>query len=355
MLLLLTLLLILLIPIGLGFGLAVYLKREYDNPTPPPAEADAAPVSENVLDLLKASSVSQDIQLAKNKIQEEEPEATPPEENKLDAFLDEQPQPAPQATDAFDDEPEEEDEQDDLLARAMSHLKDVPSQPEPPASEEDDENPLLHEQNDLIAKAMSTLHDAATDNESAEQPQEELLGEYFDFDAFKSAIDSSIDKSEEEPQVEEELLGKDFDFDALKNATVETVEEEPQVEEELLGKDFDFDALKNATVETVEEEPQVELNEEPENKITKSTFENIPVYGAVPEELLETHLCMDQEVLPEAVISGMLDVRDSFTVVPDMLLQRFEIDAGPGSERFVQTQDAAIALRSKKKKPPDQS
>ena len=93
------------------------------------------------------------------------------------------------------------------------------------------------------------------------------------------------------------------------------------------------------------EKPAAETPKEVPPRITKSTFENIPVYGAVPEELLETHLCLDQEILPDAPP----EVYDSFAAVPDSLLNRFEVDSPPGAERFVQTQDAAIAIRARRK------
>ena len=89
-------------------------------------------------------------------------------------------------------------------------------------------------------------------------------------------------------------------------------------------------------------EEATEKPEEEAPKITKSAFENIQVYGSVPEELLETHLCLEQELPPE--------VYDSFATVPDSLLNRFEVDSLPGTEQFVQTQDAAIAIRGKKKR-----
>ena len=88
--------------------------------------------------------------------------------------------------------------------------------------------------------------------------------------------------------------------------------------------------------------PEETLPKETPPKITKSTFENIPVYGSVPEELLETHLCLDQKLPPE--------VHDSFAAVPDSLLNRFEVDSPPLAGQFVQTQDAALAIRKKEGK-----
>jgi hypothetical protein len=99
--------------------------------------------------------------------------------------------------------------------------------------------------------------------------------------------------------------------------------------------------LAEPSEETVEKTEEA-ISKKVPHKITKSTFENIPVYGAVPAELLETHLCMDQELPPED--------HDSFAVVPDSLLHRFEVDTPPGAEQFVQTQDAAIAVRGRKKR-----
>ena len=122
--------------------------------------------------------------------------------------------------------------------------------------------------------------------------------------------------------------------------------------EEFLDKNFDFDALKNVLGESNEEtaeEPKEEPQEETNPRITKETFENIPVYEPVPEELLETHLCMDQEFLPDAVNSEGAASNDSFVEIPDFLLNSFEIDSSPGAEHFVQTQDAAIAIRGRKR------
>jgi len=104
-------------------------------------------------------------------------------------------------------------------------------------------------------------------------------------------------------------------------------------------REFSPEGPSEEAKKSVEEVPKEALP-----KITKSTFENIPVYGVVPEELLETHLCLDQEILPDA----SPEVYDSFTPVPDTLFNRFEVDSPPGAEQFVQTQDAAIAIRKNK-------
>ena len=278
---LIVLFFILSIPIGFGFGLAVFLKRENENPKPQPTEQGSPPDSKNVLDLLKASSVAQDILFAKNKIQDSEEEQPAPQENKLNEFLGEEATPLPQDPEIaaefeqeptpemtpepasqydFDEQEEEEDDQDDLLARAMSNLREIPS--EEPSPEE---------------------------------------------------------------TAEEEQVGQDFDFEAFKQAVDELQEE----------------------TEPAEETP--EDNTEPvavEKKITEKTFEEFSIFESVPENLLDAHLCMEQEPLPEE----MVGVHDLLAVVPDALLNQFEVEPQIGAENFVQTEDAVITLRKKAKK-----
>jgi len=181
--------------------------------------------SGNILDILKESSVAQDILLAKNKVSEE-------------GRLDEPPH------------------------------DDTGSIPEPPMIEQQTESPsgsipsdlVTESQDELLARVLESFHEF-----SPEVPEENLLAE-------------------------------------------------------------------------PGEKPQEEI-QEPIPKISKSTFENIPVYGVVPEKLLETHLCLDQEHPPE--------IYDSFVPVPDSLLNRFEVDSPPLAGQFVQTQDAALAIRKK--------
>ena len=220
-----VLLLFLLIPIGFGFGLAVYLKRKYDNPPPRPERNEASPVAENILDILKESSVAQDILLAKNKIPEEDiPEELPQNDS---GFIPEQPGIEPRIEQQSETAPPER---------------------------------VTESQDELLARVLESFHEF-----SPEKPGEEVV-----------------------------------------------------------------------------EKPVEEVPKETPPKITKSTFENIPVYGSVPEELLETHLCLDQELPPE--------VHDSFAAVPDGLFNRFEVDSPPGSEQFVQTRDTAIAIRKKEER-----
>ena len=167
---LLVLLFFLLIPVGFGFGLAVYLKREYEKA----AKAGDSPVAEDVLDILRASSVSQDILLAKNKVLEGVSDQTVPPTSsgihKLDASLTEDSVPAPQKQEIelppepqpnFDQNTDEREEEK-RIASVIESPRDLPTgetvlesgPPERNAAE----NPLLNDQNSLVVEAMSTLN-----------------------------------------------------------------------------------------------------------------------------------------------------------------------------------------------------
>ena len=261
------------------------------------------------MDFLKASSVAQDILFAKNKVQDSEEEQPAPQESKLDDFLEEAaPLPQePEIAEEFEQEPTL-----DVTPEPVSRY-DFDEQ-----EEEEDED----DQDDLLARAMSNLRESPE-----EASEEEQLEQDFDFESFKQAVDELHEETESEPATEE-----------------------PPAEEELLGQDFDFESLKQTLAEPPEDdaEPVVEETKPVvvEKKVTEKTFEEFSIFESVPENLLDAHICMEQEPLPEE----MVGVHDLLAVVPDALLNQFEVEPQIGTEKFVQTEDAAITLRKKAKK-----
>ena len=394
-----------------------HLASAGDSSTAAESASEPPPGSENVMDILKSSGVAQDI-LSAEKPNEEANQTPGQENKSNEAPKEESaPLPQEQKAEPLPEPPVPPEPpippEPAVPPQPGAAPPDKPALEVPPENvvQNDEDNPLLHEKNGLVDEAIGTLEqppmlhteaDALSVSEllqaasqasmqlggnggnggntapktsegelnptasekiepaeTVEKPEaEELLGKDFDFDALKNALAESKEETVEKPEAEE-LLDKDFDFDALKNILAESKEEmvEKPEAEELLDKDFDFDALKSTLdepkEETVEKSTE-ELHKEPIPKISKSTFENIPVYESVPEELLDTHLCVDQELLPDTVHSGGLEIRDSFVVVPESLLDRFEVDSSPDdsspdARNFVQTQDAAIAISGRKK------
>ena len=354
-------LLFLSIPIGFGFALAVYLKREYEHLA---SADDSSTASENVLDILKSSGVAQDILSAEKP--KEELNQTPAEENKSGEASKEESVPLPQEQ-IIEPSPEPPPPSAEPALEVSPENAEQKDAVQNDAVQNDDGNPLLQEQNGLVDEAMGTLEPSLHTETDALSEMELLKATnaslYFGSTDQKTSEEelgqTTSEKIEPAESIEkpeaEEILDKDFDFDALKNILAESKEEtvEKAEAEELLGKDFDFDTLKNLLDEPKEEtveKPAEELNKEPIPKITKSTFENIPVYESVPEELLETHLCVDEEFSSDAAHSDALEIRDSFAVVPESLLDRIEIDSSPGAENFVQSHDVAITILGRKKK-----
>jgi len=337
----LALLIFLLIPIGYGFALAVYLKREYANLSPPSDTGDPPSSAANVFDFIDASGVAQDILLAKNKDSEEETAPTPSEEKKVaDSLASNSVPPSPEQA----SEPQSDATFDhvNVLERAMNTLYGVPSEKTDSLTSQTDES--------------KPASDEPREETVAKESKPEIFDLNFDFDALKNILTDPHEETvvkESEP----EILDHNFGFDALKNILTEpsreTVVQEPEPEPEILGQDFDFEALINThaepgekTVLEPEEEPQIETIP----KITKETFANIPVYGSVPEDLLETHLCMDQELSPDTMKEKVFEIRDSFPLAPDSLFHIFQVDSPSNAEHFVQTEDVSIAFRSRKKR-----
>ena len=303
-----VILLILSIPIGFGFGLAVFLKREFENPRPQPTEQVSPPASKNVLDLLKASSVTQDILFAKNKVQDSEEEQPAPQENKLNEFLGEDATPLPQEPEIAA-EPEQEPTPEVTPEPASQYDFDE-------QEEEEDED----DQDDLLARAMSNLRETPSEEPSPEETaEEEQVGQDFDFEAFKQAVDELQEETEPAEETPEELQEDDAE-PAANDAEPVAEDVEPAVED----------------AEPVDVE----------KKVTEKTFEEFSIFESVPENLLDAHLCMEQEPLPEE----MVGVHDLLAVVPDALLNQFEVEPQIGAENFVQTEDAVITLKKKAKK-----
>ena len=301
------------IPVGFGFGLAVYLKRVYENPTPRPDVHETSSASEDILDILKESSVAQDILLAKNKNWDEESNQPISDENMLGESLQENSVPTLEKQTIEPQSGFKRPDQDAPLAETTGNPHEfLPGNTDSGGLQTFGEEP--RRENNPVAEMAETL--------------------------YHPVLESNID--EISPDIMEIVRASSASKD-IRLAKHKILEEESK------SMDTEENFLAEPSAEKTKQ-PEEEAKKETNPKITKKTFENIPVYGAVPEELLETHLCLDQIPLSDTANSDNLEVYDSFAVVPDSLLHTVEVDSPPGAGQFVQTQDAAIAIRRGKKR-----
>ena len=154
-----------------------------------------SPEAENILDILRASSVAQDILLVQNKMPEEEPVPMDSGTHKLDEYLKEDSVPTPPKQKVeLPPEPEsnftqktqktqetDKPEEEKPVAGPLDPVPDLPPGEtvlESGHSEQiGGENSLLHERNALVAQTMSDLNDPVSSSNVNEDlpPTENIM------------------------------------------------------------------------------------------------------------------------------------------------------------------------------------
>ena len=294
----------LLFSIGCGFGLAALVKHEIGKQSLSPEES-SSDGADGLMDLIKGSGIAADIGFAS-------PDAAIPQEF-MDETVDEpdssiQPLDADKMNDLM-----EFDDHDDLVSRAMSSL----SETDGPASDMVDEDDPNYENLMNSVKKMAGEMDLTPSTIS--QPEETI----------------------DEPETESELLDNDFDFDAIAKTLQKPNEqtEEPKSEPELVDNGFDFDALAKTVQKPAEEKPV--------RKTLRDEYKSIPVFCETPQELLEVYDCFERPVIENC--EEMETVQEIAANTLPELFTHCDIDGMQTDDRFNQTADTIVPLRTRKK------